>query len=252
MFVLLLVSLLLIDSSHTLQCVTNCTIGEFNFYQPLQFNDKLCEQRISASRCSVDLDFNYYTHTYSAIFEHNTASRDFIYINSRSYLSYNVRYPCSKDANCALSYAQNRVNEMSDRAYNVTRIYDQLEPLIVNSSKSDSIQCYNIKNAIVQCAPTEVCNLDYDQRANKMRTRGCKYFSLPTVMVYNSETYSSFEIVCNRSLCNDDVTLSKIKTIFADNRLTDANGRLIAAGTKTIASAVLLIFILISKFVFYF
>ncbi|UJR16667.1 hypothetical protein I4U23_003567 [Adineta vaga] len=251
MLIFLSVTFLLIGSNHALQCVTNCSIGPFEFHTTLHSDDEKCQQRVCASKCSLNLEFLYHTKRYKATFEHNTGSRDFIYITMKPYLSYDVKYSCSKNSNCALAYAQNRITDMSNRAYNVAHIHKQLAPLIENSTKSDSIQCYNMKHTIVQCAPKEVCNVDYNPRDRKARERGCKYFSDPIVMVYDSETYSSFDITCNRNLCNGDATLSEVKAILFEHGLTDGNGRRIAAGTMGIASVLLMLATLTFTAAFY-
>jgi hypothetical protein len=132
---------------------------------------------------------------------------------------------------------------MIGRAYDTGRIYGQIAPFIENPLRNGSIQCYNV------CSSNEICTFDYDQRAVKFRSRGCEKNGSPVVSIYDGESYSSFDISCARSLCNDDATLAQIKTILANNGLTDSNGRRVAAGTKGIASTLLLTLALISVIV---
>jgi hypothetical protein len=138
---------------------------------------------------------------------------------------------------------------MIGRAYDAGRIYGQIAPFIENPSRNGSIQCYNDKNEIVICSSNEICTFDYDQRAVKFRSRVCEKNGSPVVSIYDGGSYSSFGISCDRSLCNDDATFAQIKTILTNNGLTDSNGRRVAAGTKGIASTLLLTLALISVIV---
>ncbi|CAF1287401.1 unnamed protein product [Rotaria sordida] len=109
-----------------------------------------------------------------------------------------------------------------------------------------------MKNEIVICSSNQICSLDFDQRGNKARSRGCVENSGARVSVYDGGSYSSFDIECNRHLCNSDEIFRQIKTILIDYRLTDANGRRIAAGTKQMISYCLMALTLISLVVYYF
>ncbi|CAF1076511.1 unnamed protein product [Adineta ricciae] len=235
MLVFLTVLFLLAGNSDALQCLTNCSLGKYRFNTPLVADNKECQQRVSASKCSVNVEFFYHSKTYEVTHEYNSNSRDFIYITMQPTLSYDIR-----------------ITTMTSQYYDISRLHAQLAPLIENSSTSNSIQCYNMKNAIVLCAPREVCNVDYNPRDHRARSRGCKYLSIPVVMVYDSETYTSFDITCNRNLCNGDTTLSEVKRILAEHGLTDSSGRRIAAGTKEMASVFLLLITSIFVLSFYF
>ncbi|CAF1036088.1 unnamed protein product [Rotaria sp. Silwood1] len=134
---------------------------------------------------------------------------------------------------------------MFDRVYNPQIIYGEIAPIIENPSRNGTIQCYNTRNATITCGSKEFCNLDYDQRENKFRSRGCKQNIEPRVHVYDGRSYSSFEIGCNRDLCNNDETLSKIKTILINYGLIDDNGRRIAQGNIKMVSLLLMLSALI-------
>ncbi|CAF1347933.1 unnamed protein product [Adineta steineri] len=252
MLVLLIILLLSIDVAHTLQCITNCSIGNFRFGEPISIPDGQCQQRKSKSDCTMSLQFRYDQYTYNAQFDTIVLPADFIYITSGPYLSYSINYECSKQTDCVLTYAQNRINEMTRRTYDANRIYGELAPFIHNSTRKGPIQCYNMRNEIIECLASEGCFLDYDQRAKKVRSRECKTYGTPTVSMYDGKSYSSFDVSCNRNLCNDDETFEQIKTIFVNNGLTDDNGRRIAAGTKEMASIFLILLPFISIIVSYF
>jgi hypothetical protein len=227
-------------------------MGNFPFSEPFLIPDGQCQQRTSRSSCSVSLDLAYQDRTYTVEFDNIFTPHDFIYITSGPYLSYSIHYQCSKETNCVISYIQNRVTEMTDRAYNAAEIYAQLAPLIENPSPGDPLQCYNTNNQIKTCLPNEICTLDYDQRSNRIRSRGCQSENIARVSVYDGGSYTSLEIDCARNLCNDIGTYTQVKTILANNGLTDANGRRIAAGTKETASYFLVSFALMSVVVSYF
>ncbi|CAF1196935.1 unnamed protein product [Adineta steineri] len=252
MLVLLIILLLSIDVAHTLQCITNCSIGNFRFGEPISIPDGRCQQRKSKSDCTMSLKFLYHQHMYNADFDTILLPSDFIHISSGSYLFYTISYECSKQTDCVLTYAQNRIDEMTRRSYDANRIYGQLAPFIQNSTRQGSIQCYNTRNQIIECSASESCSLDYDQRAKKVRSRGCSSDKDPTVSMYDGKSYSSFDVSCNRNLCNDDATFEQVKTIFVNNGLTDDNGRRIAAGTKEMASIFLILLPFISIIVSYF
>ncbi|CAF4200544.1 unnamed protein product, partial [Rotaria sp. Silwood2] len=125
-------------------------------------------------------------------------------------------------------------------------------PIIENSSRNGSIQCYNMKNEIVICTSKQSCSVDYDQREHRVVSRGCSENNGPTVFVYDGEGHATFDVECNRDLCNTDETLSKIKIVFNNNGLTDGNGRRIADGNKQMVSSLLMTLTLIFIVAYYF
>ncbi|CAF4692660.1 unnamed protein product, partial [Rotaria sp. Silwood2] len=64
--------------------------------------------------------------------------------------------------------------------------------------------------------------------------------------------HATFDVECNRDLCNTDETLSKIKIVFNNNGLTDGNGRRIADGNKQMVSSLLMTLTLIFIVAYYF
>ncbi|CAF1012718.1 unnamed protein product [Rotaria sordida] len=129
---------------------------------------------------------------------------------------------------------------MVDRNYNARIIYGQLAPIIENPFRNGSIQCYNMKNEIVTCSSDQMCSIVYDQREDIVRSRDCEENYKPGVYVFDGEHHSTFDIECNRNLCNTDETLSQVKNIFNNHGLTDANGRRIADGNKKMVSSFLM------------
>ncbi|CAF1591977.1 unnamed protein product [Rotaria sp. Silwood1] len=140
---------------------------------------------------------------------------------------------------------------MVGRNYNAQRIYQQIAPLIENPFRNGSIQCYDEKNQIGLCSSNQVCAFIFDQKGNKVKSRGCALNTQGKVSVYDGDSYTQFDIECNRPLCNTDETFQQIKTILIEHRLIDVNGRRIAAGTKQMISYLLMISTLIFIVVYY-
>jgi len=234
------------------QCITNCTVGELQFGDAFSFPGTQCQQRTVGSDCTVRVNFNYHERRYTVEFGKNRSSADFIYISPLPYLSYTISHFCSDGTDCVFSNLQKKIDKMVRRTYNAKDIYDQLAPLIKNSSRSGPIQCYNIKNEIVKCSRGQICGLSYNQKEKEIRARGCHSGRDTRVFVYDSDYYTALHIDCNRNLCNDEATLTRIKTILTENALTDSNGRRLSAGTKEIFSFPLLTFALISALISFF
>jgi hypothetical protein len=199
------------------------------------------------------MKFQYDRKTYSIGFEKSGYfSYDYIYITSGPYLSYEIDYGCSKSTHCPAAYAQKRIDEMVARNYDASRVYGELAPLIENPSRNDSIQCYDLQNNVITCSPSQICSLEFDTRKKKMKSRGCKEDIGARVFLFDGELSPSIHVECHRNLCNADTTLAQIKTILAQNGLTDADGRCIAAGTKEMASSLSVILAFIFALIIYF
>jgi hypothetical protein len=180
-------------------------------------------------------------------FGRNRSSADFIYISSLPYLSYTTNHYCSEGTDCIFSQLQKKIDHLVHHPYNAQQIYAQLAPLIENPSEGHALKCYNIKNEIVECSHNQICGLDYDPQAKQVRSRGCQSSYGARVFIYDADDYSAFHIECSRNLCNDDATLTQIKTILTNHGLTDSDGRRVVAGiNKTAYSFSLLILALIS------
>jgi hypothetical protein len=251
MFALLFLSLLFVNTGHALQCMSNCSISA-GFGEPFLIPDGRCQQRASSSTCSTELRFQYNGRTYTVEFNKFSFSYDSIYITSGPYFSYSINYACSKNTDCSVTYAQNRIDEMVARDYDASRIYGELAPLIDNPSRNGSLQCYDISNKVVTCSPDQFCSLELDTKKRKMKSRGCATEYGTGVYLFDGDISASLSVTCARNLCNGDAILGQIKSILAKNGLTDPNGRRIAAGTKEMASflsvTIAFIFVLVCYF----
>lgn len=251
MLVLIFVLLLTAEIGHAIQCISNCTLGEFRFDEPFPTSYEHCQHRASATECTIRIHLNYHDRTYNVELGRKRSSANFIYINSSPYLTYSINYHCSKGSECVFENIQEKINKMVSHSYNVEQISRELAPLIENSSPTDTIQCYNIENEIVTCAHDEVCGLSYDQQTKTLRARGCEFNHGSRIFVYDASYYSALHFDCNRNLCNDDLTLANIISILAANELVNNNGRTISSGTKEIISFYLFIFTLIFVIISY-
>lgn len=245
MFSFLLILFIAVNTSHSLQCITNCSLSGFRFGEMFRIPDGQCQQRAAASECYANVEFNYYLRKYEVVFSLRGTSRDFIYINSHFRLTYDISYLCSKETSCVISYINNRISEMVARDYNAGRIYEEIAPYIENPLQNGSVQCYDMRNNIITCPSGAICSLDYDPKGRRTRSRGCETNHGGLVSVFDGITYTSLHIYCVRNLCNTDATLDKIKTILINNGLTDSDGRRIAGTTKGLASRLVVIFTLV-------
>ena len=239
MYALLFVFLLFLEGGHALQCIVNCTISR-SFGQTFLIPDGRCQERASLSKCFATMKFDYTNKGYSVQFNKNDYySYDYIYITSGPYFSYQITYGCKKDTNCPVAYVESRLDGMVARDYNARYIYSLIEPIIGNLPKNASIQCYDLKSNTVTCGPGALCSLEYDTKHKKVKSRGCSTDPYPTtrVFLFDGELAPSLHIECAEAFCNSDLSVAKIKVIFADNGLTDVDGRMIAAGIKEVASS---------------
>ena len=138
---------------------------------------------------------------------------------------------------------------MANRPYNSLRVSQDLAPFLNEVRPSGSfLHCYDGE----ACLNDGLCQIDHDTKSNSQRTRGCQkqqFSSSPKVSVYDSGTYASFDIECNRTACNSLDTVVKGKEILAGYNLTDANGR-INDGSSVAASLMMIATVLLSSKLF--
>ena len=206
------------------QCLTNCTVGGY-MGVPLIVPDGRCAIG-SGDNCQVNVRAMYHDNTYTVTFDTSyvgSYSR-FIYILTTNYLSYSATYACSKNNDCALEFARNKVLDLSNRTYNAYTVGSELKPLLEDSAPTgSSLRCYG--NDICTGG---LCNIDYNTKSNSQRKRGCNWEQyIPVrVSVYDSGSYTSLDVDCNRTECNSLDTVSEVKRILARHNLTDADGRI--------------------------
>ncbi|UJR24281.1 hypothetical protein I4U23_027248 [Adineta vaga] len=241
MLLSLFVFLLFIQTGYTIKCIVGCSIHR-PFHTTFSIPDDQCEERSYSSSCSVSIEFRYDQKSYTVSLSNSEVSFDYIYITSGSYLTYEVNYKCSKDTDCPVAYAKNRVKEMVARQYNAEHIHNELVQYIGNSVQNDSIQCYDSKQNVILCAVNDVCSVEFNTESKKVSSRGCDgSIGLGSrIYWFDDDISPSLRIKCNKNLCNSDEVLNQVKRIFYENGLTDANARRIAAGMKKMTSVLLI------------
>ncbi|CAF1544723.1 unnamed protein product [Didymodactylos carnosus] len=256
MFALFFVSLLFLNTGHALECWSDCETGG-RFGTPLHIPEGQCQQRTSASNCSVHLSFKYHQQYYAAKFGIFPGSPyDLIFISSD--LAYDMLFSCSEDTECPVVYAQSKIDEMVARNYSTTRIYEPLELLIDNPSRNGSIQCHDLRNNVITCSSSELCSSSFDTKKQQIISRQCENDDGGVrVTVFDDDLSPRIDVRCRRNLCDGDMTFNQIKSILAENGLTDANGRTrgaatMAVGTKEMASFVSVTLAFIIALVSYF
>ena len=231
------------------QCISDCTISDLVFGDTFSFPNAQCPQRVSTSECTIRVTFNYQEQRYTVELGKNRSNADFIYINSKPYLSYTINHYCSDQTECVFKDLQKKIDQMVRRTYNTQDIYGQLAPSIKDSSRNDPLQCYDMKNEVVECSEKEICGLSYDQQKNEFRARGCDVGSEARVFVYDADTYSALHIDCDRNLCNDEKTLADVKNILVKSGLIGPDGRrVLSNGMKQFLSFPLFALTLILSF----
>jgi hypothetical protein len=200
------------------------------------------------------MGLQYDRNTYSVVLDKSGYfSYDYVYITSGPYFSYEINYGCSQSTDCAAVYSQKRIDEMVARRYDAGRVYEELAPFINNPLWNGSIQCYDLNNNVITCSPRQVCSLEFNTKTKKTKSRGCTDEADGAIVwLFDGEVGPSINLECNRNLCNTDATLTQIKNILAENGLTDADGRRIAAGTKEMASSLSVALASIFALVYYF
>ena len=253
---LLLVLLLITTVTHGLECIANCTLGNFEFDQSFRISDGQCQERVSTSRCIANLIVNYSNRTYSVQLTSYSmfSSFDSISITSNDHLIYKINYECDTENDCAVSYVQHRINEMIVRNYDSERIYSQIAPYIQGSSEGERLDCYKDNSEIIRCPPGDTCVVEYTTIDNKVQPYGCNLDNRNTgrVLYQDSGTFAGFRISCPRDFCNNMTLATAIKEIFIDQALIDSQGRRITAGMKETASFSLVTFALIFVMIFLF
>lgn len=205
------------------RCLTNCTISAY-MGQPLIVPDGRCAVG-SGDNCQAQVRATYHDNTYAVTFDTSYVSSysRFIYILTTNYLSYSATYSCSGNNDCALEFARNKVLDLSNRTYNAYMVGLELKPLLEERRPTgSSLRCYG--NDICTGG---LCEIEYNPKSNAQRKRGCTWEDVPVrVSVYDSGSYTSLGVDCNRTECNSVDTVSEVKRILARHNLTDADGRI--------------------------
>ena len=229
-------------------CYANCTFIGYRGSYNLDVDGRCA--RKTGNDCQVNVNFQYHTGLYDVTFDTSyvsTYSR-FIYILPSNYLTYTATFACSSSEKCAVEFAQKKLVDLGNRTYNSFRVSQEVAPFLNEARPSGSfLRCYDGE----VCLGDGVCQIEYDTKGNSQRTRGCNRPSPsvpPRVSVYDSGSYTSFDIECNRTNCNSPDTMAKVKAILASHNLTDADGRINGSSSFTASMMIVAMMLVFSKF----
>ena len=231
MLAALLIFLLAADATWSLECITNCSLKAVPFGEDLRIRTNACQQRVTLLACTFDITLDFETKQYSVFLGGPPGESEAISMSSFLPLHYDVSRQCSTDTDCVIRDAQNKIDEVTRRPYDATALYEEIETIITSPLAEDPITCFDDAGSVATCEFGQICTIDYDAIAQRIRSRGC-LFRFPEVYVYDSPTDASFDVHCNSDLCNTLETYEKIKGILNKNNLVDANGRINVTGAK--------------------
>ena len=241
---LLVVAIGIIDGKR--QCWKGCSVSAY-MGVPLTIPDRRCNSS-SGDYCQVKVWANYHDNTYSVDFDTSFVSgySRFIYILTSNYLSYSATYSCSDNDLCALDFAKKKVLDLSNRTYNAFRIGAELSPLLNELRPVGSgLVCYDN-----DACTGGICEIEYDTKSNSQRKRGCNREDVPArVSAYDSGSYASLDVNCNRTQCNSPDIIREVKVILARYNLTDANGRINGASVTMVPLILVGVLALFSIFI---
>ncbi|CAF0894720.1 unnamed protein product [Rotaria sordida] len=194
---------------------------------------------VSANRCSVKLIFwydrGYYNVTFNGESSHDNTFGDnkhFIMIETavNKFFSYDIHHTCKETDDCARVFAEQTINQMTKRSYNVTNIYSDLHRLLhEKSSLSTNLACFDINEAVRQCTVPGMsgsCQIVDDLIKHKFHRRLCIHSNQESasVNIFDSGNFAMMTIRCNRMLCNGPLTIAAVKKVLQRHNITDING----------------------------
>ncbi|CAF3426841.1 unnamed protein product, partial [Rotaria sp. Silwood2] len=184
-----------------------------------------------------DYFFDLSADSQTTIFDSNNQRRARLqlYLPTTVYLSHYVDIACKDKDDCARDLAINVATEMSQRQYDFPRIMDELAPLILGpplSSSNPELNCYDSNQKVHQCATLSKsgsCFVANKIRNNKISS-SCKTDSFGreiSINMYQDQNDATFDVRCNRNLCNGHSTLKAVKQILFRHNITQTlDGRL--------------------------
>ncbi|CAF1048657.1 unnamed protein product [Adineta steineri] len=229
---------------NALQCSTNCSYT-FNFDTPFNVPSR-CNQQVSAEKCRVQLTFWYYLQEYVVNFEAEPSKTIISTDNQRTtmieikptesfFFYYGISHTCTNGDNCAQEFAQIAVYEIIERQINYLAIVNELRPLILTAPQSandSDLACFNSNENVQQCAIANIhgtCTIS-DKLIENEIIQSCSndmHTKLSYLNISDSGSHATFNINCNRPLCNGQLTLKAVKDImFKYNVTLSPQGRL--------------------------
>jgi hypothetical protein len=238
---------------YSLQCIDNCSmIYPMSHPFVLPSNCK----HISAHHCSVKLVFWYGRGNYSVTFtgeslhDRNAGDNEhFLMIETAmtKFFSYDIHHMCKETDYCARIFAEQKIIQMTKRSYNITKLYFHLQRLLYQKSAlSENLACFDINDAVRQCTvpgTSGSCQIIDDLIKHKIHKPLCLHNApeSASVNIYDSGSFATMNVKCNRMLCNGPLTMAAVKKVLRHHNITDVNGRLLGSSSQILLTRYLFI-----------
>jgi len=191
-----------------------------------------CNQTISAEQCRFDMmifyDSDYIMFTLEALSTtyplgdyHLATIR--LWNSGLISLSYSINHRCKNKDDCAREFAEKSMRDILSRPLlDHEAIKDELLRLLSSNSSIENVDlaCFDSKENVRQCGiatkPGDCLVTDL-LVGRKKTNRSCTHDLVSTpqyVTIYDSSNFATFDIKCNRSLCNGPMTLQAVKEIM--------------------------------------
>ncbi|CAF4139114.1 unnamed protein product [Rotaria sp. Silwood2] len=196
---------------------------------------------ISSNRCSVKLLFWFERRNYVVTFPGDILNDDniddnrhfvMIEVAMNTFFSYDINHVCKNKDDCARNFAEKKIIAMTQRSFNISNIYTDLERILFKKeSLDDDLLCFDSNEAVRQCAIAGMmgsCQIIDDLIKYNIHRRTCQRHSQESasVNIYDSNSFAIMTVKCNRMLCNGPLTIEAVKNVLNHYNITDVNGRL--------------------------
>ncbi|CAF1159088.1 unnamed protein product [Rotaria sp. Silwood1] len=227
-----LLLILIFHTSASLICTHNCE-QTFNISQPFNGFGHSCGRPVeNAYRCYVKMQFFFHLNEVTTFLETDTSSdQDFIRIepNRTKHFFYQIAHGCNHSDDCARIFAEKKMIEMKEKAYDVTYILNDFDSLLSRTDTNQELTCYDGNRTTDQCStPDKLCFLEHNQISDETNALSCpQEYINPTVnIIVNDEGVGArLYVRCSRRLCNTAETVNEVKHILFKHKITDKNGR---------------------------
>ncbi len=156
---------------------------------------------------------------------------------------------CKNKDDCARDLIKDVVTEMQQRQYNYSVIINDVQALVAGPPLTPGVptlSCYDANQNAQQCGSSSdlgSCVISHVISDKKVSSECDTILQIGNayISIYQSHSgYASFEVHCNRSLCNSHTTLERAKEMMLKYNVTEtADGRL--DGSRLMISASLMI-----------
>ena len=239
-------------SCSALVCTTSCTFT-YSLSTPFSIPDR-CNQLISAGKCLGNIAFWYDHGIYEVSLRADSSSSIDLGDNSRyvvldmstavlSAFSYSIDGACNNRDDCVRQLIGDVANKMFKHDYNYSAVLNELKPLITDPpliSQDSNLTCYDSNQTAQPCgtSPQTSSCVIIDAIPQKKLSMACEtglFAGNAYVAIYQASVDdASFDVHCNRSLCNTRSTLDAVKEVVFKYGITvTPDGRLVNESTST-------------------